>query len=225
MYDCWLVKEPAISPDITSITDVGNDQGRQVRIRWNRCIFDGHWPENVIQSYSIYRRIDQYIIDNPNRPAHDNLDWPPGDWEFITNVPAYTESEYAVIVPTLADSTSSETYWSTFFVRAATANPGIFFDSEIDSGYSVDNLAPEATLITAGLQIVGSSIVLRWEEITTGGGGQPEHNGIWYRVHGNTNPDFIPVEGNLLTTTQDLSYTHSLVEDQFYFKVLVSDDH
>jgi hypothetical protein len=33
-------------------------------------------------------------------------------------------------------------YWSYFFVRGGTDNPIVYFDSPIDSGYSVDNLAP-----------------------------------------------------------------------------------
>jgi len=33
-------------------------------------------------------------------------------------------------------------YRTKFFIRAATANPSIFYDSPVDSGYSLDNLAP-----------------------------------------------------------------------------------
>jgi hypothetical protein len=32
--------------------------------------------------------------------------------------------------------------WSVFFIRAATPDPYVFFDSAPDSGYSLDNLAP-----------------------------------------------------------------------------------
>jgi len=223
--DSWLIRLAPNVPLITSITDVGNDQGRQARIRWHRSSQDQIGSLSPILNYSIYRRIDLYRNTDPDRPLHDNLDWHEGDWEFIANVPAYTEEAYTVIAPMLADSTSEGIYWSTFFVRAATANPGIYFDSPVDSGYSVDNLAPEPTLITAGLEIVGSNIVLRWDEVTTGGGGQPEQNGIWYRVYGSTDPEFIPESGNLLTTTQNLSYAHPITDERFYFKVLVSDDH
>ena len=50
-----------------------------------------------------------------------------------------------MITPTLADSTISDgMHWSVFFIRAATAEPSTFFDSPVDSGYSIDNLAPGA---------------------------------------------------------------------------------
>jgi hypothetical protein len=48
------------------------------------------------------------------------------------------------VVPTLKDSTIADgMHWTVFFVRARTDTPGIFFDSLPDSGYSVDNLAPD----------------------------------------------------------------------------------
>ncbi len=48
-----------------------------------------------------------------------------------------------MIAATLADSTVNYGMYRTkFFVRAATANPSIFYDSPVDSGYSLDNLAP-----------------------------------------------------------------------------------
>ncbi len=77
--DFWLVKMGYIIPPvINSITDVGNDQGRQVRLRWNRCIYDGLLPDYVITGYSIYRRIDQYLDSGMMGPGYHGLDWPPG---------------------------------------------------------------------------------------------------------------------------------------------------
>ena len=37
-------------------------------------------------------------------------------------------------------------HWSVFFVRAGTNNPVVYFDSPIDSGYSLDNLSPTAPI-------------------------------------------------------------------------------
>ena len=97
--------------------------------------------------YAIYRRIDPL----PAPPAGDWTKgdppgpqaWPPGDWHYVTTVPAHAEDTYATVVPTLADSTIDDgMHHTTFFIRAMTAVPGTHFDSEPDSGYSVDNLAP-----------------------------------------------------------------------------------
>jgi hypothetical protein len=64
-------------------------------------------------------------------------------WEYAAEMPATTAGEYVMNAPTEADSTcASGQHWSKFFIRAMTADPAVFFDSDIDSGYSVDNLPP-----------------------------------------------------------------------------------
>jgi hypothetical protein len=225
LEDMWLVRVGLISPDIITITDVGNDQGRQARIRWFRSIYDGYLPDYTITSYSIYRRIDQYFSGN-GKAGHSGLDWPPGEWEFIITVPAFEEDTYAAICPTLADSTSEGIYWSTFFIRAGTSNPGTYFDSEPDSGYSIDNLPPDETVLTAMTQPSPGYIHLRWQEVESGGGGQPEQGEIWYHVYGSPDPMFTPAPENLLGVTQDLEFTHEVGENPKYFYIIqASDDH
>lgn len=222
----WVMRFAEGSPRIESINDVGNDQGRRVRLTWTHALNNGAWMGNVITDYAIFRRVEEgYLVDDPRRPLPDNLDWPPGQWDYVKTVPAFGEEEYSTTVETLGDSTSEITHWSTFFIRAMTDYPGTYYDSPVDSGYSFDNISPAATMITSGLSILGNYVIVRWEEISTGLNGQPEQNGIWYRVYGDTDPEFVPESGNLLTTTQALSFSYPITEDQFYFKVLVSDDH
>ncbi len=224
--DFWLVKTAFSSPFITSITDVGNDQGRQVRIRWNRCIYDGFWPDYVIEDYNIYRRIDQYLTEDDGKTRYGGLDWPPGEWEFITTVPAFEEETYAAICPTLADSSSEGIYWSTFFIRAGTSNPGTYFDSEPDSGYSIDNLPPDVTMMTAMVPTSPNTVKLQWQEVTTGGGGQPEQGDVWYQVYGSTDPMFTPAPENLLIVTQSLEFLHNTgANDKYFYIIQASDDH
>jgi hypothetical protein len=68
-------------------------------------------------------------------------------WQYVAAAPAHGEDEYVVGAPTRGDSTIVlGQYRSVFFVRAATANTLVYYDSPIDSGYSVDNLAPPAPL-------------------------------------------------------------------------------
>jgi len=65
-------------------------------------------------------------------------------WDYVGNHPASGDPEYQMVVPTLCDSTiSAGMCWSVFLVRALTDNPVVYYDSPPDSGYSVDNLAPE----------------------------------------------------------------------------------
>lgn len=73
-------------------------------------------------------------------PGRD--EFPPGIWEIVSTMFATQQEEYLVLVPTLGDSTASGIQWTTFLVSTHTTIPDIWFISESDSGYSVDNLAP-----------------------------------------------------------------------------------
>lgn len=132
-----------VSANILSITDVGNDQGQQVRIKWDRCSYDSDGSSVTITQYSLWRRIDQFLGPNSKNNPYNRTSYPPGDWDFVKTVPARGESTYNTICPTLADSTKKGgMYWSVFFVSAMTPDPLVYFDSEPDSGYSLDNIPP-----------------------------------------------------------------------------------
>jgi hypothetical protein len=167
----WLYSFPGID----AIADVGNDQGRQVRITWTRSGYDVAGSSAPITEYAIFRRIDLLTASSgpsgnqatePGSQSEVKGDdaivvYPPGDWDFVKTVPADCEDSYSTLVPTLADSTESDgAVYTAFFMRARTATPGIYYDSPVDSGYSVDNLAPAPP---AGL-VLASAISLAWDE-------------------------------------------------------------
>ncbi|MGB8658281.1 MAG: right-handed parallel beta-helix repeat-containing protein [Candidatus Zixiibacteriota bacterium] len=128
---------------ITDISDVGNDQGKQVHIDWSS--FPGSDP--LVNSFSVFRRKDSLLTSPPATPPTDlnlaSTTYPPGQWEWLVTIPAFGETLYSAVVPTLKDSTLAHgMYWSAFFIRAGTNNPIAYFDSPVDSGYSLDNLVP-----------------------------------------------------------------------------------
>ncbi|MFH1573750.1 MAG: hypothetical protein ABIG68_07180 [Acidobacteriota bacterium] len=149
IYAQWLDDKgysyPA--PTISSIQDIPNDQGGQVRISWFRSLYDHADGEISITNYGIYRRIPDALAgpaggSNGCREEAPLLTYPPGDWDYVTTVPAAGEEDYNCVVPTLCDSTVDGMCRSVFFMRAMTPDPAIHFDSQPDSGYSVDNLSP-----------------------------------------------------------------------------------
>lgn len=126
-------------PFISSITDVGNDQGRNVRISVTRSLLDNGTAARPITEYQAFRR----VLPLPAAVMRGVQPVPTGTWEFVASVPASGAKNYRIIAPTLADSTITlGMYRTKFFVRAATDDPVVFFDSPVDSGYSKDNLAP-----------------------------------------------------------------------------------
>ena len=58
-------------------------------------------------------------------------------------MPASYLPSYAVTAATRGDSTSAGTPYETFAVRAYSADSSATFESPPDSGFSVDNLAPD----------------------------------------------------------------------------------
>jgi len=147
LIGAWPVGCPSAPPfAIASITDVGNDEGRRVRLRWNRQPNDHPGADTTIAAYTIWRRIDEYVAGAaPSVLGEEPQDYPPGEWDFIKEVPACYEESYSTICETLCDSTaSSGICWSVFFVRAEAEFGGqvFFIDTAPDSGYSIDNLAP-----------------------------------------------------------------------------------
>ncbi|MFC1572986.1 right-handed parallel beta-helix repeat-containing protein [Candidatus Eisenbacteria bacterium] len=150
---------------ITSITDVPEDQGYQIRLRWNRHHCDRLDSDTTITSYSLYRRIDlRGAVRTPQEPGEvpNHLRWPPGSWEFVIEVPASTEDEYITICPTLCNLVPPDTCRSVFFARAHTEVPAIYFDCTPDSGYSIDNLAPGPP---ENMRFESSTVVA-WDEVS-----------------------------------------------------------
>jgi len=74
----------------------------------------------------------------------ESLGFPYGDWESLGYHAAIQAELYNLMVTTVRDSTSNSGFTDTYVVTAHTADPFVYFVSAADSGYSVDNLAPEA---------------------------------------------------------------------------------
>jgi hypothetical protein len=170
-------------PQIVSISDVPNDQGGVVSIQWNASYWDiGH----NLSYYSIWRSTDgnaasgqvsllkqnreqdhmvsASLADDPSRDfsAKAKIDMAGLSWEWIADVPGHRYLEYTFSAPTLFDSMATTDGKHYFLISAHLDDPALFFDSAIDSGYSVDNLAPDAP---AGLQAVvaENQVELSWK--------------------------------------------------------------
>ena len=145
--DAFLVKlmRETAEPIISSITDIGNDQGRQVKITFDRSAHDNPVSATPVILYEAYRRNDAppaYVTTRELAGISSRQLLDQG-WTEVGTVHGHGKSEYSIDVPTIGDSTIAQgPYNSTFFIRGATASSFTYFDSPLDSGYSVDNLAP-----------------------------------------------------------------------------------
>jgi hypothetical protein len=178
----WIIRAsagtvvvPVTAPTISSINDVPNDQGRQVRLIWDRASYDAPGSTKPVTEYAIFRRQDAFEAENEQSRLFG--------WDFVSTVPAFGEDQYQYLAPTLCDSTvDAGVCWSVFMVRAMTANQYEFFDSVPDSGYSLDNLAPH---VPDGFVVAyGADNSLYWEPC-----GDSDFR--YFKVYRGTEPGFV----------------------------------
>jgi hypothetical protein len=146
---------PSPSPTLTAVRDVPNDQGGRVFVTWLRSGLDGG-PYPEVTGYRVWRRIAPATamaaaIEVAGSPAArivtTRVD--PGPfgptvtyWEALITLPAEHLDGYGYTAPTTQDSMASGNPYTAFFVTALTSNPNVFYQSSVDSGYSVDNIPP-----------------------------------------------------------------------------------
>lgn len=199
---------------IESVADIPNDEGRRVRVTWTRSGHDFVGDPQQVVEYAIYRQIDPDLSKAGGPRAAANFDglsliartharmMQASGWDFVTTVPVFLEDSYSVVVPTLADSTIADgEYLSTFRVTALTATPGVFFHSPPDSGYSVDNLAPD---VPEGLTVSygDGTVELAWEPAQAA-------DFRTFRVYRSTDPGFVPGPSTLVHQTSAPSWQDS----------------
>ena len=198
-------------PRIVQVVDVPRDQGGRVFVKW-RCTLDK--PGNhIVTAYRVWRRIPEIAFRKGDskflmRPVGSPGATAETFWEFLTQVPAAQLISYGYTSTTFFDSTATDNPYTAFFVQALTTDPFAWFDSPVDSGYSVDNLAPAAPLGASGVLAAGGA-ALRWNR-------SKEADLREYRVHVGDVPDFEPTPENLLASLPDTVYTDPTLTLRYY---------
>jgi hypothetical protein len=124
------------------------------------------------------------------------------------SVPATGTATYGASVATAGDSTAAGNPLTLFMVEAVTSTPGLYWVSDPDSGYSVDNLAPAPPTAFLGAYANGST-TLSWQA-------SPAADLAGYRLHRGATPDFVPGDGNLVATTTGTGYADAVVAPYCY---------
>jgi hypothetical protein len=150
-------------PQWQSISDVPHDNGRQLMLQWLPS--SGDDGRHGIATYSIYRVVNLGRLDE--------------NYELMATIPAAQLAGYGQIVPTLADSNAQGVPHYGFFVRAQSVNALAFWDTPLDSGYSVDNLAPGSPLLSG--QEAAGGVALEWTAA-------PDSDLAFYRVYRSDSP-------------------------------------
>jgi hypothetical protein len=121
-----------VAPVIASVSDVPNDQGGRVTLRWYASALDS-FPDYAVTSYLVYSR------------AYGSATWVRADSIVAARLPGYSR-----LFATSVDSGATGNPRTSYRVDAYAAATGWTWSSDADSGYSVDNLAPPAPAQFAG---------------------------------------------------------------------------
>lgn len=147
--------------------------------------------------------------------------FPSGTWELLGSFAAYQQNQYVYLASTVADSTASGNPYSVYLVSAHTTIPSVWYVSDPDSGYSVDNLPPAAPRgLMAHASYAPAGLALLWEE-------NAADDFSHHAIYRGTSGDFVPAPGNRLATPTmarwfDGSWSWS---GGYYYKIAAVDIH
>jgi hypothetical protein len=146
--------------------------------------------------------------------------FPPGIWETVGNVPATHENIYYGLVPTVVDSMGVGDY-TVYCVSAHTPDPEVYHFSPPDSGYSVDNLAPEAPVeLTAEHSGAPTDLLIKWNRST-------KRDFSHFSVYKGASEGFLPGEANRIGVPWDTVFVDRSFDARAsnYYKVSAWDIH
>ena len=186
------------SPKSTDITDVPDDQGRWVSLSWLASALD---PLGQIARYGVWE-----------------LD-PEDKWVSLGNVPAIQEDYYTFVAPTFGDSTGDGIQWSKFMISAHEVDPNNFYKSEVDSGYSVDNLAPAAPTGLLAFVTDGSEIGLTWDAPV-------DEDFKYFAIYRSLEAGFDPTGLAPYTETISINFTDTniMANETYYYRLSAFDE-
>ncbi|NUN68759.1 MAG: T9SS type A sorting domain-containing protein [Bacteroidetes bacterium] len=225
-------------PFIRSVRDVINDQGSKVSV-----LFRDSWRElNAgpsqfnANTYRVFRGLTERTMpegvrtrkngtaieaDAPNMPVPE-MTTSAGEtiyWEMMAEIAPNGLGGYSRIVPTTSDSGRQGIPWNYYITGYGnfSSMPPLVWYSNIDSGYSVDNLPPYPPQMPAGT-FQNGSVVLHWRPNM-----EPDLGG--YEVYRGTVPTFIPNDASRIGTTADTLFRDRTVPSggNYYYLVKAVD--
>ncbi len=228
-------------PTIIQVNDIVNDQGKKVTVKWTHSYVD-EYPTQTISWYDIWRGVkrtemppqmevltmDEYAsrLESETVPQRFYVKQPlyssSADtiyWNLVGSVNANWQTGYSYDVSTPSDSGLQGIPWSYFKTTARTTNPLVFWDSNTDSGYSVDNLPPTGIMLLSASRLNNSSVELAWN------GNHTDADLEHYAVYRSTRSDFPINEETRISTTNDTLFVDEQATSTatMYYKVTAVD--
>lgn len=227
-----LVLSPA--PVLIGVRDVANDQGGHVKLLWNASYLDLA-PYYAIDAYWVLRSAPATMAASAQRAG--GLVVPDAEgafeprvgailampslnantyWEFLSSQPAFHVPDYSYVAATTCDSLPGSNLRTSFMLMARTLGGAQWWFSNVDSGYSVDNLPPNAPAPFTGTYASGAA-TLHWST-------SADADFATYRLYRGATAGFVPGPTNLVATQPDTGYVDA-AGSLAYYKLCAVDVH
>ena len=238
------------NPTILSVKDVPGDQGGKVTVRWNASSLDdlihllpyysiwraipesarptvtkagrfGTTQETAHITETKAMKMDAAGKSAVTRHRVQAINGVEYGWEWIADQPAHRFTTYSYTAPTLYDSMSTTSGKHYFLVSAQTSDPFVYYDSNPDSGYSVDNLAPESPQNPLLTPLPQGPIRLAWSR------NRVDPDVASYAVYHSTTSGFPLADSTRFWSTLDTTVTDSttVAGMRYYYRITTIDIH
>ncbi len=226
MFVAKFPSDPTFS--LSKVKDVPNDQGGNVYVLWNGSPYDIP-GNNLIGSYSIYRGVKSSQAQTA--PMSTTKSHQPAPtvygladtiyWQWAGDVTPRKLGSYSYIAPTPSDSGPQGAAVSFFMVTSNDYADNILWESNIDSGYAVDNLPPGAVPSVSAQALSASEVQVSWPKDVT----DPDVG--YYQVYRSTVSIFTPDISNSLGIATDTALVDSTAggASPLYYRVVTVDIH
>ncbi|MFZ4620349.1 MAG: T9SS type A sorting domain-containing protein [Bacteroidota bacterium] len=204
------------APWIDKVGDIANDQGGKLRLLWSASSLD-IWENSSIKSYTIKVGAKATGLLGKTENAAGNGIY----WQTVGSIPADRSEGYTTVVSTYADSGLQGRPYYYFQVIAKNADSTILWTSNIDSGYSVDNIPPVGTGGGVIASNMSGAIMLKWNKNKV----DPDLMG--YVVFKGSVPGFTPNTQSRISLTTDTLFvdTTSAIGSMNYYRIAGIDKH
>lgn len=208
------------APRINDVKDIINDQGGKLSVLFNASWQEANPPSGQFSNnffYRIYRGItagnlpEGAVVQPPEMESGSlkgalidlSTTTSSGEsifWEQVSEVAPLGVNAYSKIVSSTSDSGRQGIPWNYFMTSYGNLSnyPQVVWYSNIDSGYSVDNLPPYPPQMPAGTMANGA-VLLHWKRNT-------ETDLAGYEVYRGPSSNFIPDEQHRIAVTGDTLY-------------------
>ncbi len=237
-------------PILLNAVDIPSDQGGHVALNWTASGMDVS-QFTVITHYSIWRAVDPLSLSVGDlvgqSPAHsiaseqashrryifhDRTMTTDYYWEWLGDQMARYSPGYSIAAATRADSIAGAPAVHYFQVIAHTNDPSLFYESNVVTGYSVDNLAPSApsqlvavrmtanSTTQAGTSVSPGDVLLTWKDSS-----EPDVRD--FSIYRSTSNNVEPTPQFFLARTDEFSFVDNTAPlgQTFYYVLTATDVH